>query len=260
MLRHRYRTARVRVFWPGLRGGPGAEGQGVGCSPAHECRTLLRYVTVQSQLFLLLDDNYFSRPTTITFCHLGRSEAYARGRLPFRDGSGRWECGQPAFGFPLSPSPSSPELWKCGNLACSWRDFQAARGKRGRPAFGLPTLSTDAAFPQLSFLPRCLFSPARLSGSFNCRWPGDLIVADHCCRSNYLSQAHTQLTELPQEPVLGPESWRLSSKTQINSLGSCLNSLRPSITTMSGLSPWFPALSLFPSQLVEKLVPDRGFF
>ena len=39
-----------------------------------------------------------------------------------------------------------------------------------------------------------------------------------CCRSNYLSQAHTQLTELPQEPVLGPESWRLSLKTPINSL------------------------------------------
>ena len=69
-----------------------------------------------------------------------------------------------------------------------------------------------------------------------------------------------KLTELPQEPVLGPESWRLSSKTPINSLGSCLNSLKPSITTMSGLSPWLPVLSLFHSQLVEKLVPDRGFF
>jgi PAS fold len=52
--------------------------------------------------------------------------------------SGRWESGKPAFGFPLFHPPSSPELWKCGNLACLWRDFQGARGKSGKPAVGFP--------------------------------------------------------------------------------------------------------------------------
>src|SRR5262249_30414622 len=50
--------------------------------------------------------------------------------------------------------PSSPELWECGNLAGCWRDFQGARGKSGKPVFGLSTLSTAPAFPQLfSFAP-----------------------------------------------------------------------------------------------------------
>ncbi len=142
-------------------------------------RKTIRVATdVQRQLFLLLDDNYFSRPTTITFCHLGRIEASARGRLPFRDGSGRWECGQPAFGFPLFSSPSSPELWKCGNLARSWRDFQAARGKRGRPAFGFPRFPQTRHFHSSLFCRDVFSVPPWLSGSFNCRWPGDLIVAD----------------------------------------------------------------------------------
>ena len=52
--------------------------------------------------------------------------------------SGRWESGKPAFGFPLFHPPSSSELWECGNLACSWRDLQGARGKSGKPAFGFP--------------------------------------------------------------------------------------------------------------------------
>src|SRR3954454_16230619 len=34
---------------------------------------------------------------------------------------GKWET---CFWFFTFPSASSPELWKCGNLACSWRDFQ----------------------------------------------------------------------------------------------------------------------------------------
>src|SRR5947208_1765172 len=34
---------------------------------------------------------------------------------------GKWET---CFWFSTFPSASSPELWKCGNLACSWRDFQ----------------------------------------------------------------------------------------------------------------------------------------
>src|SRR5215469_11852915 len=68
------------------------------------------------------------------------------------DQSGRWESGKPAFGFPLFHPPSSPELWKCGNLACFWRDFQGARGKSGKPAFGFPR------FPQ----PRHFHSSLRL--------------------------------------------------------------------------------------------------
>ena len=52
--------------------------------------------------------------------------------------SGRWESGKPAFGFPLFQPPSPPELWKCGNLARLWRDFQGARGKSGKPAIGFP--------------------------------------------------------------------------------------------------------------------------
>ena len=86
--------------------------------------------------------------------------------------SGRWESGKPDFGFPLSHPPSSSAQWKCGNPAGCWRDFQGARGKRGKPAFGFPRFpqhrhfhgacfSWFAATPQqfqLVFLhpPRCL--------------------------------------------------------------------------------------------------------
>ena len=57
--------------------------------------------------------------------------------------SWRWESGKPECGFPLSHPPSSPELWECGNRAVFRRDFQGARGKGGKPAFGFP------GFPQL---------------------------------------------------------------------------------------------------------------
>ena len=58
-----------------------------------------------------------------------------------------WESGKPAFGFPLFHPPSSPELWKCGNLARSWRDFQGAVERGGSlllafHAFHSPGIST----------------------------------------------------------------------------------------------------------------------
>src|SRR5207249_234098 len=41
---------------------------------------------------------------------------------------GKWET---CFWFSTFPSASSPELWKCGNLACPWRDFQGAVERGG---------------------------------------------------------------------------------------------------------------------------------
>ena len=73
-----------------------------------------------------------------------------------RDKPRRWESGKPAFGFPLFHPPSSPELWKCGNLACFWRDFQGARGKEWEACFWLSTLSTARHFH--SFLPFLFFA------------------------------------------------------------------------------------------------------
>ncbi len=83
-------------------------------------------------------------------------------RLRERGDSWRWESGKPAFGFPLFHPPSSPELWKCGNLARCWRDFQGARGKSWKACLWLSTLSTDPAFPQLSFLLSLWFRRCRL--------------------------------------------------------------------------------------------------
>ena len=132
---------------------------------------------VRRQLFLLLDDNYFSRSTTITPDLFGGREAppraggEARPRLAFfffcferettNRGGGKVENLLLVFHF--SFRPSSPELWKCGNLACLWRDFQGARGKRGKPAFGFPR------FPQ----PRHFHSSLR----FGFGWTGNSLDA-----------------------------------------------------------------------------------
>jgi len=74
-----------------------------------------------------INDNYF-----LTLCGRGAPTAAGRAK-PARAARGflRFEIRE-----------SSPELWKCGNLACSWRDFQGARGKGGKPAVGIP------GFPQ----------------------------------------------------------------------------------------------------------------
>ena len=117
--------------------------------------------TVRRQLFLRIDDNYFSRSTTITFCLFGgakRSPPGGERSLPaardffLRDKRirGGGKGGKPALGFPLVHPPSPPELWKCGNLARSWRDSQGARGKGGSlrlafHAFLSPAISTAHA-------------------------------------------------------------------------------------------------------------------
>ena len=115
--------------------------------------TPCRFIPAHRQLFLLLDDNYFSRSTTITPDLFGgrvappRAGGEARPHFGFFSSFVLREKQQTGGGgkvenlllvFHFSFRPSSPELWKCGNLACLWRDFQGARGKRGKPAFGFP--------------------------------------------------------------------------------------------------------------------------
>ena len=69
----------------------------------------------------LLFDSWVARSA------IRRAEGEARPAVPgfsFWDKEmavGKWET---CFWFSTFPSASSPELWKCGNLAWSWRDFQ----------------------------------------------------------------------------------------------------------------------------------------
>src|SRR6266567_3185833 len=72
---------------------------------------------------------------------------------------GKWET---CFWFSTFPSASSPELWKCGNLACSRRDFQGSV-ETGGSLLWLSTVSIDPPFPQLSVLPFFVFAPTAVS-------------------------------------------------------------------------------------------------
>ena len=127
----------------------------------------VRIARVGENVALVSGVNYAFRSTTIISPDR-RQLLRRRGAPPRAEGDspppcfgfwsiypGRWESGKPAVGFPLFHPPSSPELWKCGNLARIWRDFQGARGKRGKPALGFPR------FPQ----PRH-FHSSPLSSSF----------------------------------------------------------------------------------------------
>jgi hypothetical protein len=111
---------------------------------------------VRRQLFLRIDDNYFSLSTTITFDPAGRSAAAkplrtvpasppktARAffhKIVFppccRRLSGRWESGNPGLGFPLFHGPHFPILFFLAVL------FQTCGNRRScgnvgiSPAFG----------------------------------------------------------------------------------------------------------------------------
>jgi hypothetical protein len=93
---------------------------------------------------------------------------------------GKWET---CFWFSTFPSASPPELWKCGNLARSWRDFQGARGKRGKPAFGFPRFPQPRHFhsslrvfisPPASLAPPPIHSPRPAVPSVVSSWPPPL--------------------------------------------------------------------------------------
>src|SRR4051812_43662278 len=71
---------------------------------------------------------------------------------------GKWET---CFWFSTFPSASSSELWKCGNLACSWRDFQGPVETGGSlllafHGFHRPVIST-------ALRPAVFFAPAATS-------------------------------------------------------------------------------------------------
>ena len=134
------------------------------------------------QLFLPANDNHFLplrakrsvRPRTFTF------------QRWFGAVGMRATC----FWFPTFPFAlvaGAVEMWESRLLLAG---FPSGSWQEGAACFWPSTLSTDAAFPQLSFLPRCLFSPPRLSGSFNCRWPGDLIVADQHGTDRFFVWSH----------------------------------------------------------------------
>jgi hypothetical protein len=121
--------------------------------------------TVQRQLLLRADDNYFSRLTAIT-CYAARSAALGGGRSPLaawllildRGDSGRWKSGKPDCGFPLFHQPSSSELWECGNPA-ALAGFPRGSWKAREACLWLSSLSTAPSFPRL---PRSLrFHPRR---------------------------------------------------------------------------------------------------
>jgi hypothetical protein len=73
---------------------------------------------------------------------------------------GKWETGKPAFGFLLFHPPSSPELWEWGISLVFRRDFQGARGKSGKPAFGFPR------FPQARHFHSSLLLLLKLRASY----------------------------------------------------------------------------------------------
>ena len=134
---------------------------------------------VRRQLFLLLDDNYFSLSTTTTLLTLKaarsarrRAEGEARPRPGFsfrRKGiRGGGKVGNLLLVFHFSIRLLPPELWKCGNLACPWRDFQGAveRGQSLLLAFHpfhSPGISTALFFFWLR-LPGYLSSGLRACG------------------------------------------------------------------------------------------------
>ncbi len=125
--------------------------------------------------------NYFFRSATITFPYQrqlllrrrgapqprGRAQPAERPSFGLRGETGivvakrGWESGKPDFGFPLFQT-ASPELWECGNLAWLWRDYQEARGKSGKPAFGLPRFPQPRHFHS-SPGPRVFAPPLLLS-------------------------------------------------------------------------------------------------
>src|SRR3954470_6152237 len=131
--------------------------------------------------------------------------------------SGRWESGKPAFGFPLFQPPSSSELWECGNLACSRRDFQGARGKSGKPAFWLSTLSTAPAFSQLSRSVSRICSGTRLSVAAARQNLGSIAGTQHQLTSNPSAPFPHAPLKSPQ--LAGREGYRCLS---LKPLKQCL--------------------------------------
>jgi hypothetical protein len=73
---------------------------------------------------------------------------------------GKWET---CFWFSTFPSALVVGAVGMWNLACLWRDFQGARGKRGKPVFGFPR------FPQPRHFHGAPFSPSLPAAGQQCQ-------------------------------------------------------------------------------------------
>src|SRR5579871_1309188 len=116
---------------------------------------------VRRQLFLLLDDNYFSRSTTITPDLFRGREAPPRAGGEARPSlfcsflrektKRRWESGKHVLGFKLFHQHSTRS---CGNVGISllWARFPRGSWEAWETCFWFSRLSTAPPFPQLSSL------------------------------------------------------------------------------------------------------------